>query len=128
MYDAGKIVAGLAIFLVVATAPVWFDAATGAVPEGPALAVPEGGACILPAEAMRARHMALLDRWRDDAVRRGKRTAVTADGRTVRRSLTGACLACHREKERFCDRCHDRLAVAPYCWDCHLTRREGGAS
>ena len=24
----------------------------------------------------------------------------------------------------FCDRCHNYLAVSPYCWDCHVDPKE----
>jgi len=128
MYDAGKILTGLALFLALATAPVWLDAVTGTVAGPPDLVLPRGEtACVLPTGEMRAAHMELLDRWRDEVVRRGERSTVTWDGRTVRRSLTGSCLGCHGDKASFCDRCHDTVAVTPYCWDCHVVP-EGGAS
>ena len=71
--------------------------------------------------------MRLLDRWRDDAVRRAERIATTWDGRRYEKSLTRTCLGCHTDREAFCDRCHAYVAVSPYCWDCHLTPK-GGAS
>jgi len=128
MYDAGKILTGLVVFLLLATAPVWLDALSGVRAEAPQLTVGKNAAaCVLPAGEMRASHMALLDRWRDEAVRQGQRTAVGFDGRRYRKSLTGTCLGCHTDKASFCDRCHEFAAVTPYCWDCHVVP-EGGAS
>lgn len=128
MYDAGKILAGLVIFLLLVTTPVWWSLAMGAEVRAPKLVLPEGRqVCVLPTGEMKATHMELLNRWRDLAVRRGDRVMTTWDGRKVRRSLTQSCLACHRDKGKFCDRCHDYVAVTPYCWDCHVAPR-GGAS
>jgi hypothetical protein len=39
-------------------------------------------------------------------------------------SLTGTCLDCHSDKEKFCDACHTYSAVDPYCWDCHVIPEE----
>ena len=128
MYDGGKILAGLVIFLVLVTTPVWWNAIAGAEVRAPKLVLPEGQtACVLPTAEMKATHMELLNRWRDEAVRRGERTMTTWDGRRYRRSLTNGCLGCHTDKASFCDRCHDYVAVTPYCWDCHVVPK-GGAS
>ncbi len=95
----------------------------------PALPKPElpraGKECVRPAAEMRERHMILLNRWRDDAVRRGLRGEITVGGAAYRKSLTGACIKCHGEKEKFCDRCHASLAVSPVCWRCHIHGKEG---
>ena len=128
MVDAGKILTGLVLFLALATVPVWFDALAGAQAHAPQLRLPEcQGRCVLPAGEMRAAHMRLLDRWRDEAVRRGERIVTTWDGRRLEKSLTRTCLGCHTDRDAFCDRCHEFVAVAPYCWDCHVTPK-GGAS
>jgi hypothetical protein len=128
MYDAGKILAGLVIFLVLVTAPIWWNLATGAETAIPELVLPQGQpGCVLPTGEMRASHMELLNDWRDLVVRDGERVMTTWDGRQARRSLTASCLGCHTEKEKFCDRCHGYVGVTPYCWDCHLTPK-GGAS
>ena len=128
MYDAGKILAGLAVFLVLVTAPMWWNLATGADIQAPELDLPQGQpGCVLPVGEMRASHMELLDDWRDLVVRDGERVMTTWDGRETRRSLTKTCLGCHTDTEKFCDRCHGYVGVAPNCWDCHLTSI-GGAS
>jgi len=128
LYDAGKILAGLAIFLVLVTAPIWWNVATGADAQAPGLVMPQDqGGCVLPSGEMRASHMELLNDWRDLVVRDGDRIMITWDGREKRRSLTASCLGCHSDREKFCDRCHDYVGVTPYCWDCHITPI-GGAS
>lgn len=69
---------------------------------------------------MRTSHMVMLNVWRDDVVRRGDRLYHSANGKTYNMSLTNTCLECHSDKAKFCDQCHNYLAVAPFCWDCHL--------
>ena len=122
MYDAGKVVVGLALFVGLTTFPVWYNVASGEAGPRPELTLgtsePE---CVLPKETMLAEHPALLNEWRNAAVRDGQRTYTRADDRTIRRSLTGTCLGCHAQKEQFCDACHGYVAVEPTCWDCHLT-------
>jgi len=121
MRDRPLILAGLGVFLVMAVMPAWLAFARGTRPTPPVLAGPEAGTrCVAPAAYMRTSHMLLLDEWRQKAVRDGVRTYLTDDGRTVRISLTGTCLRCHRSKADFCDRCHAYAAVEPKCGDCHL--------
>jgi len=31
---------------------------------------------------------------------------------------------CHSNKKKFCDECHNYMAVKPFCWDCHIQPRE----
>jgi len=127
MYDTGKIVGGLVIFVVLMTSPLWYNALTAAPAEAPKLDQPPNGSkeCVEPRDYMRAYHMDLLNEWRDDVVRNGKRDyASTANGRTFDMSLTRTCLDCHSNKVEFCDRCHTYMAVDPYCWDCHVEPKE----
>jgi len=118
MYNSGKIISGLVIFLVLVTFPFWY-ALVGGAAEPPDPPVPEGN-CVEDAEYMAAWHMDLLDQWRDEVVREGVRDPVVVDGVSYPRSLTQGCLACHDNKEAFCDVCHSYAGVDPYCWDCHL--------
>lgn len=70
----------------------------------------------------RTEHMELLDDWRDEVVREGKRLRLgmhAGDARATK-SLSNTCLDCHTNQAEFCDRCHDNAGVAPYCWDCHV--------
>lgn len=123
MSDRWKIGAGLTLFLLLVLTPVWQGRARRWTPKG--LPKPtKATTCILPKTEMRARHMDLLDEWRESVVRTGSRQAWTASGEMVRMSLTGTCLGCHESKKEFCDRCHGELAVAPNCWSCHLPPKE----
>ncbi len=126
MHDGAKIIPGLTVFLALALTPVWRPVLSGPprLPE-PKIAFPQKP-CVLPREAMRERHMVLLNSWRDTVVRQGRRSALTADGRTVTPSLTGTCLRCHPNKAEFCDSCHNQLAVKPVCFSCHLEPKEKG--
>jgi hypothetical protein len=121
MRDRGLIVAGLLVFLALITFPIWSDLAAGVGHEPPELVLPpEGGQCLLDTPTMRVDHMRLLMEWRDEVVRDDDRITTAADGRRYYKSLSGTCMGCHTDKEKFCDRCHDYLAVSPYCWDCHV--------
>jgi hypothetical protein len=122
MRDRGPILVGLALGLGLFTWPAWRTLATPPLPP-PQLARPTAAtACVAPTEFMRASHMVLLKDWQDAAVRTGTRTFTTADGRVFPMSLTGTCLrACHTDKSKFCDRCHDYAHVAPTCWNCHVS-------
>jgi len=120
MYDTGKIVTGLVIFLVLISFPIWFNAAGNAsanLPE-PEIVTDEEQ-CIEDTEFMKAEHMDLLIDWRQTVVRDGIRTYVASDGRAFNMSLTGTCLSCHSNKEEFCDECHNSVGAQPNCWNCH---------
>lgn len=122
MYNKRTIIPGLAIFVLVVTFPLWFNAfSTASTVPKPEL--PPGGEkqCVASATEMRASHMALLNEWRDDVLRDGDRVAVTVNGKEYRKGLQMACMQCHTNKEKFCDSCHEYVSVTPYCWDCHLT-------
>ena len=68
--------------------------------------------------------MQLLDVWRYQVVRVGKRLYTAEDGTEYRMSLQNTCLSCHSNKIDFCDRCHDYAGVTPDCWTCHLEPEE----
>ena len=127
MYDASKIVAGLAVFVVLATSPLWYNALSAASPEAPKLQQPTNGSteCVEATEYMRANHMDLLDQWRDTVVREDVRSYTSKAGKDYTMSLSDTCLDCHSNKEQFCDACHTYSAVDPYCWDCHVIPEEG---
>ncbi|HSB18394.1 MAG TPA: sulfate reduction electron transfer complex DsrMKJOP subunit DsrJ [Anaeromyxobacteraceae bacterium] len=126
MYDAGRILLGLGVFAGLVTGPVWYRAAAGGKGEPPELQRPrDARECIEPTAFMRARHMELLDSWRDAVVRRNERVYVAGNGRHHDMSLTGTCLGCHAEPDKFCDRCHQYAGVQVFCWDCHQQRKRG---
>lgn len=122
MQYGGKIIAGLIVFVVLLTAPFWYNV-VGASYKEPKLqmpAAPNDKACVEDVEFMRTSHMKLLDQWRDWAIRDGKRIYVNSHGKEYVISLQNTCMKCHDNKEQFCDKCHDAASVNPYCWDCHI--------
>lgn len=68
------------------------------------------GPCVRDAEWMRRNHMDFLKHKREETVREGK---------SVPTESFLSCISCHPSKERFCDRCHAYVGVAPNCFDCH---------
>ena len=127
MYDAGKIIVGIVVFVVLATSPLWFNALTAETPEAPELQLPTNGstACVESTEYMRAEHMDLLNQWRDTVVRDNQRTYVSElTGKEYEMSLQKTCMNCHSNKAEFCDACHNYAAVQPYCWSCHVEPAE----
>lgn len=125
MYDAGKIITGLILFLAVVTSPIWYNVVVGKADYKPdPKIVTQEKQCLAPTAWMTTSHMLLLDDWRNAVVRHGDRTYVTANGRTFNMSLSRTCMECHPNKADFCDRCHNYASVTPYCWDCHVEPKE----
>ena len=123
MYDSGKIVVGLLIFLVLFTSPLWMNMSSEKIAEKPNIVLPANAdqmQCVNSAEYMRHWHMDLLNEWRDEVVRNDNRFFIAPDGNKYEMSLTKTCMNCHSNKEQFCDQCHNYLGVTPYCWDCHV--------
>ena len=120
MYNKKTIIPGLIIFLLILTAPVWYNGLKAGVMPQPEM--PPGGEkqCVLPLEEIRDTHMQLINEWRDEVIRENKRETVTVGGKVYGKGLQLACLQCHTSKEKFCDSCHEYAAVKPYCWDCHI--------
>jgi hypothetical protein len=117
MYDSGKIIIGLIIFVGLFTSPIWYDLSRGkAALQKPVLTLPSKEnqkECVASAEYMREDHMVLLDDWRYEVVRK------SANGKSYNMSLEKSCLNCHSNPSQFCDQCHNYVGVSPYCWDCH---------
>lgn len=128
MSDRAKIIIGLIVFLIIMTFPIWYDQVRGVAPlPDPEIAtrnVPGKDKCVASTEYMKAYHMDLLNQWRDTVVRRGERVYTAPDGRTFNMSLSKTCMDCHYNKTEFCDRCHNAMAVDPYCWNCHIEPKE----
>lgn len=128
MYNAKYIIPGVLIAVVAFTSPFWLNLG-GKTYVYPEVALPTGEGkdkCIESKEWMRAEHMALLNTWRDEAIREGKREYVATDGRKWVISLQDTCMACHTNKADFCDKCHnsnnvDRIAGP-------ATSRRGGTT
>ncbi len=120
MYDTGKIIIGIVIFLVLFSLPFWYSHMSDA-DEVPEIIIPSsaGDQCIEDIDYMRGQHMDLLMNWRDDVVR-GADKAHEYNGEIYDKSLTDTCLEqCHTNKADFCDECHSYVSVEPDCWDCH---------
>ncbi|MEM5786301.1 MAG: sulfate reduction electron transfer complex DsrMKJOP subunit DsrJ [Syntrophobacteraceae bacterium] len=133
IYNGKYILAGLLIFIGLATFPIWFSGLKAAPPPVPSIDTPviqkmAQKQCILPKEEMRTAHMQLLNDWRTEVVRNGKRMYVAPDGKTYEMSLQNECIRCHSNKSQFCDSCHTYAGLkadsTPYCWTCHVAPKE----
>lgn len=129
MYNGGKIIIGIIIFLLFVTFPFYNNIGkVNAKPEPktdtPVIQQMEKKQCVEPKEFMKAEHMKLLNEWRDSALRDGKRLYTASDGKTYDINLQNTCMNCHSNKKKFCDECHNYVAVKPYCWSCHLEPKE----
>ena len=92
MYDTGKIIVGLVVFVILATSPLWFNALTEAGPEAPKVVYPTNGSteCVEAKDYMVPNHMDLLNQWRDDVVRRGERDYISSsNGKTYDMEMPG---------------------------------------
>ncbi|ACV67539.1 sulfate reduction electron transfer complex DsrMKJOP subunit DsrJ [Desulfohalobium retbaense] len=124
MYDGGKVITGLIIFVGLMTFPFWFNLGNAAYERPELQEVKDAEECIEPTEYMRTEHMQLLNDWRDSVVREKNRIYVSTTGKEVTMSLQNTCMDCHTSKQEFCDKCHNSAAVSPYCWDCHIAPEE----
>ena len=125
MYDSGKVIAGIIIFLLLMTLPILYNITVGNADYRVDPVKPAGKeTCVKNTEWMKSWHMDLLNDWRDEVVRGGNRVHVGDDGHKYNKSLTNTCLDCHDKKSQFCDKCHDYAGVNVYCWDCHLIPEE----
>lgn len=131
MYNGGKIIIGLLIFLGFCALPFLFTIGKAVAKPEPKLDTPEiqrmvEKRCVESKAYMKTEHMVMLNDWRDAVVRDGLRLYKAKDGKMFDMSLQNTCMKCHSNKKKFCDECHNYLAVKPYCWDCHIAPQEGG--
>ena len=134
LYDGGKILIGLLVFVGIATFPFYYNIGkANTKPElktdTPAIQAWEKKygkkECVESKEYMRAEHMQLLNNWRDAVVRGMYRQYISmTNGKPFNMSLQNGCLVCHSNKKHFCDQCHNYMAVKPYCFDCHIQPKE----
>ncbi|MEW6221126.1 MAG: sulfate reduction electron transfer complex DsrMKJOP subunit DsrJ [Thermodesulfobacteriota bacterium] len=121
MYNTGKVLTGLVLFVGFITYPFWGGEASPV----PKLQKPEKEKqCIEPVAFMRAQHMQMLDDWRNDVVRQATRKYTAVDGKQHNMSLQNTCMKCHTSKKEFCDKCHTYAGVSPFCWTCHVPPKE----
>jgi cytochrome c1 len=125
MYDSGKIIPGLLIFVLLITFPIWYNNLSNAKPvESPA---PPDKAMLTgftfangkehpSAAEMRAKHMEVLQSFHAAAD-----PAKMAAAQKGEKMQTMSCVMCHGSKEQFCDSCHANISEkkVPDCWNCH---------
>lgn len=131
MYNGGKVMAGLIIFLLLITSPFLLHIGKADVAPQPSLNTPvinqmSDKQCVESADFMRTEHMQMLNDWRDQVVREEKTVYVSSSGREYEMSLENSCLNCHSNQQEFCDSCHTYADVDPYCWDCHTNTKGAG--
>lgn len=124
MYNGGKIITGLIIFLLLITAPFLLNVGQANEPPEISLDTPvidqlSEKQCVESVEFMRSQHPQLLNDWREQVVREGQTVYVSSSGEEYEMSLDNSCLQCHSNQSQFCDACHNYTSVEPYCWDCH---------
>ncbi|TSA12729.1 MAG: menaquinol oxidoreductase [Deltaproteobacteria bacterium] len=131
MYDGGKIITGLVVFIGLVTFPLWSNVGKAAKKPDPKIDTPviqqlpeKERKCIEPKALMQAEHMKILNDWRDAVVRDGNRIYVSSSGKSFNMSLQKECMNCHSNKKKFCDECHNYADVKPYCWTCHIEPKE----
>ncbi|MBA4371583.1 MAG: menaquinol oxidoreductase [Thermodesulfovibrio sp.] len=129
MYNSGKIIAGLVVFLAFFAFPFYYNLGKANARPEPKLNTPviqqlAEKKCVESRDFMRSEHMQLLNDWRDSVVRDGNRIYVNAEGKKHTISLQNTCMNCHSNKKEFCDSCHNYMAVKPYCWSCHIQPKE----
>src|SRR5512139_3189313 len=140
IYNKGPVFLGILVFLALALFPFYSNfGKTNKKPEPkvdtPAIMEYEKlngkKECVESKEFMRGEHMQILNQWRDSVVRddyRGYKS--NTNGKRWNMSLQNGCMKCHSNKKKFCDECHNYLAVKPFCWDCHIqpVEKEEGKS
>ena len=126
MYNKGLVIVGLVIFVLFFTSPFLIGLVKSGPPPEPELSPKAELAkqCVEAKKEMVESHMQILNDWRDQAVREGKRTYVAKDGKEYVVSLQNTCMECHSNKSKFCDQCHNYAGVDPYCWECHIAPKE----
>jgi cytochrome c1 len=129
IYNGGKILLGLIIFVALFASPFYLNMGKATAKLELKIDTPEiqklaDKKCVEPKEFMRAEHMQILNNWRDAVVRDGDREQIIISGQKYDKSLQNGCMKCHSNKKDFCDKCHNYVAVKPYCWDCHIAPKE----
>jgi hypothetical protein len=128
MYDRWKIGTGIVIGLLLFLFPVFYNVGRAAKEPDPVLTekAKQAKECVAPTPFMKSEHMKLLDEWRQTVVRDNEWYYKSTNGKRYYKSLQDTCMDCHSNKSKFCDQCHNYMAVAPYCWDCHIAPKENG--
>lgn len=96
--------------LMVVLLSVWMVAPLSVWANPPQPEKAQRGPCVRDADWMRRNHMDFLKDKREETVR---------EGIYVKSESFQSCASCHPSRERFCDRCHAYVSVAPNCFECH---------
>ena len=85
MYNSGKIIAGLIVFILFVTFPFLFNMGKASAKPKPSIDTPvinqmQVKQCVESKDFMRTEHMQLLNSWRDSVVRNGDRIYVNKAG------------------------------------------------
>jgi hypothetical protein len=131
LYDFKYIALGLLIFFGLVFSPILPNLGKTVAAPDPKLDTPaiqklaeKDRKCVMPKDFMRASHMQMLVDWREAVVRDGQREFVNPEGKKFTASLSNTCMECHTNKTKFCDQCHNYVAVTPNCWGCHLDKEQ----
>ena len=129
LYDRMKVIIGIIILIGVVGFTFFYNMGKASKAPEPELTTPEiqglseaERVCVEPREYMKANHMRLLNEWRDQVVRQGKRDYVGFTKKKYTISLQNTCLDCHSNYDEFCNRCHQYSGITPYCWSCHVNK------
>lgn len=125
----GLITLGIVIFVIGTTFPFWYGKGKSSPApvlglDTPVIARLPEKRCVEDTSFMRLNHMKMLNTWRDEAVREGRRLYTAKDGRIFEKSLSGTCITCHSDREQFCNRCHNYVGARPTCFSCHVVPGE----
>jgi hypothetical protein len=77
---------------------------------------PGRGSCVADRTYMRFRHMDLLKRVRDEAVREGIRGVKGLNDQEI---TLNNCLECHGSSQQACAQCHQQVNLHLNCFRCH---------
>ena len=131
LFNFKAVVIGLAIFLILVTAPIWKLSARPCrlpIPDSNTPAImalaEKDRHCVESKEWIRANHMRLLVDWREEAVRNAKRDYINSKGQRYLASLSNNCMECHSNKSQFCDQCHNYVRGGTKLWGCHLEKEK----
>jgi hypothetical protein len=131
MYNGGKIIIGILIFVGLVISPFLLTGEKATAKPDPKVDTPEimklpenERKCVESKDYMKREHMKMLNEWRDLVVRDGLTIYTSKSGKEFTMSLQNTCVKCHSNKTKFCDECHNYAGVKPYCWDCHIAPKE----
>jgi len=106
MYNGGKILIGLIIFVGLVTFPFLYGGVKATAKPDPKIDTPEilkmtekERKCVESKAFMKKEHMQLLNDWRDWVVRDGNTIYTNAEGKTFTMSLQNTCMKCHSNSQ-----------------------------